>query len=554
MAICGHCQPTYRLLQENITRLKQDIKSKDDLILSFSTVATSQAKRLAQFSSSSYYSQSVGCSAAVHGDATLPWSGSATAGGESLISTEAHAPTDDLWPALGAKPKTRACSTPYDLEPWIQVRSSKGRARRSLHLRSSNTLPLNNSFQVLDDRDGNNSPDDPTRDIAKPATPAKGSAYATAAAVVQPPPVFGATDVLTADPRADPPSRRLTSSGPPLSRRSTQQTLAENPSSVLVVGSSMVQHVAVRGGRTYRQCQREGASLKEISSTAAQVICNHDSATTVIVQAGTNDLKLQQSESLKKDFVQLVNNLLDTGKQVVISGPIPSPRFGDIVFSRIRQLHIWLKRYCRIQDIPFVDNFSTFLNRPQVFKRDGLHESQASTSAPSIWTGWNHFKCTPVLHNSFNSFEHLGFRIHSKNPVLILIIYRPPKPNSVFIQEFSEFLSYFMSKFDRVLILGDFNIHVCCPTQGFITDFLDVLDSFNLTQAVNEPTHSKGHTLDLVLFCGLSPNHFKCMDCVSDHKAILFNMVLSFLNADQETAVRRRVFNPLSAFKFSGTF
>ena len=41
-----------------------------------------------------------------------------------------------------------------------------------------------------------------------------------------------------------------------------------------------------------------------------------------------------------------------------------------------------------------------------------------------------------------------------------------------------------MSKFDRVLILGDFNIHVCCPTQVFITDFLDVFDYFNLTEDV----------------------------------------------------------------------
>ena len=138
--------------------------------------------------------------------------------------------------------------------------------------------------------------------------------------------------------------------------------------------------------------------------------------------------------------------------------------------------------------------------------------------------------------------------IHSNNPVLILIIYRPPKPNSVFIQEFSELLSYFMSKFDSVLILVDFKIHVC-----FITDFLDVLDYFNLTQTVNEPTHAKGHTLDLILLSGLSPNNFKCMDiCVS--KAILFNVALSVLNADQETAVRRRVFKPLSALKFSELF
>ena len=81
-----------------------------------------------------------------------------------------------------------------------------------------------------------------------------------------------------------------------------------------------------------------------------------------------------------------------------------------------------------------------------------------------------------------------------------------------------------MSKFDR-FILGDFNTFVCSPTQGFITDCLDVFDYFNLTQAVNEPTQSKGHTLDFVLFSCLSPNNFKCMDiCVSDHKAILFNV------------------------------
>ena len=72
---------------------------------------------------------------------------------------------------------------------------------------------------------------------------------------------------------------------------------------------------------------------------------------------------------------------------------------------------------------------------------------------------------------------------------------------------------------------------------------------------MNEPTHTKGHTLELILLSGLSPNNFKCMDiCVSDHKAILFNVALSVLNADQETAVRHRVFKPLSALKFSEHF
>lgn len=93
-----------------------------------------------------------------------------------------------------------------------------------------------------------------------------------------------------------------------------------------------------------------------------------------------------------------------------------------------------------------------------------------------------------------------------------------------------EFLSHFISKYDRILILSDFNIHVCCPSQSLSIDFMETLESFNLTQAIQEPTHSKGQSLDLVLYGGLSPDGFITEDiCVSDHRLVLFHMVyLSF--------------------------
>lgn len=88
------------------------------------------------------------------------------------------------------------------------------------------------------------------------------------------------------------------------------------------------------------------------------------------------------------------------------------------------------------------------------------------------------FKGTPISHSSFTSFEHLGFMLYSKDPVIILRIYRLPlRPNNVFIQEFAD-LSQLMSYYDKILTLGDFNIHVCFPSHTFITDFMDVLDSF----------------------------------------------------------------------------
>lgn len=136
--------------------------------------------------------------------------------------------------------------------------------------------------------------------------------------------------------------------------------------------------------------------------------------------------------------------------------------------------------------------------------------------------------------------------------MIILIIYRPP---NVFIQEFAELLSHFISKYDKIIILGDFNIHVCCPSQTFDTDFMDTLESFNLTQAIQEPTHSKGHTLDRVLYSGLNPDNFETKDiCVSDHKAVLFSVVLSQLSITPSTPVCRQVFNSMSASKFSELF
>ncbi len=62
-----------------------------------------------------------------------------------------------------------------------------------------------------------------------------------------------------------------------------------------------------------------GACVKDNTPTALQLIQQHSSASAVVVQAGTNNIKNRQSEILKGDFVSLVDSLLDTRKQVIIS-------------------------------------------------------------------------------------------------------------------------------------------------------------------------------------------------------------------------------------------
>lgn len=96
------------------------------------------------------------------------------------------------------------------------------------------------------------------------------------------------------------------------------------------------------------------------------------------------------------------------------------------------------------------------------------------------------------------------FELGPSLPVLCATFYRSPKYNKDFLGDFTDFLTGIMANYDQVLILGDFNIHVCCPDKPLVKDFLNIIDSFNFAQRTVGPTHEHGHTLDLVLTHGIS--------------------------------------------------
>lgn len=137
-----------------------------------------------------------------------------------------------------------------------------------------------------------------------------------------------------------------------------------------------------------------------------------------------------------------------------------------------------------------------------------------------------YFKCWLISFGNFKSFEFLCFFISRPAPLLCIFVYRPPRYTN-FITEFSELLSIALSNYDKVLDLGDFNIHVCYPTHPMAQEFLDLIEPFNLTQSVNAPTHTKGHILDLVLSSGFCPmNVVMTVVFISDHKAVTFKAPL----------------------------
>lgn len=115
--------------------------------------------------------------------------------------------------------------------------------------------------------------------------------------------------------------------------------------------------------------------------------------------------------------------------------------------------------------------------------------------------------------------------LNCPHPVLLLLIYRPPS-SSNFINEFADLLGDVLTRHDYILILGDFNIHVCCSTNALAKEFLNLLSSLKIVQWVNGP-YGHVHTLDLILTYGLSVADIDISDTpLSDHRPVLFSTLL----------------------------
>ena len=110
---------------------------------------------------------------------------------------------------------------------------------------------------------------------------------------------------------------------------------------------------------------------------------------------------------------------------------------------------------------------------------------------------------TPIKTSVFETFEvHVidGNLYISRSFIRLLVVYRPPNGNFVdFLNEFVSLLEGVLFSQGRLLIVGDFNIHVDNPADSDALKFINLLYSMGLSQHVICPTHNKGHTLDLII-------------------------------------------------------
>jgi exonuclease III len=108
-----------------------------------------------------------------------------------------------------------------------------------------------------------------------------------------------------------------------------------------------------------------------------------------------------------------------------------------------------------------------------------------------------------IQATSFESMEALV--TVASSTVRLIVVYRPPpsEKNKLskadFFDEFAQYLQDHAVTPGYLLLLGDLNFHMDIPTDVDQQRLSDMLESMNLKQWVNEPTHNSGHTLDLLV-------------------------------------------------------
>uniref|UniRef100_A0A3P9JCY3 Reverse transcriptase domain-containing protein n=1 Tax=Oryzias latipes TaxID=8090 RepID=A0A3P9JCY3_ORYLA len=162
--------------------------------------------------------------------------------------------------------------------------------------------------------------------------------------------------------------------------------------------------------------------------------------------------------------------------------------------------------------------------------------------------------CSKLRSDSFSSFELQITKVGSDSPFYCILIYRPPGPARVFLDEFAEFLSGIIN-FNSVLIMGDFNIHIDDSSCASASELLFITESFNLIQHVSVPTHDKGHTLDLVFSLGLDIKQLRVKDShISDHCWIFFSVISPRPSLPTPVRMQRRILSQNVSDRFTDLF
>ena len=196
------------------------------------------------------------------------------------------------------------------------------------------------------------------------------------------------------------------------------------------------------------------------------------------------------------------------------------------------------------------DNTCNFINDPRPYEGRGgglgcIYKKQLSI-----------IRTIPPFSLTTMQLLELKLKVYSKTYTLVVIYRSEPVANhwytmSNFFKEFNQVLSHYNNARHEVILTGDFNIHVNKPNDPKAKKLLAILDTFNLIQHIQEPTHNCGNTLDLLITQkNTKLKDFTVSTQLSDHNNIIFTLDVKKPEPIRKLVTNRQIKNiDITSFK-----
>ena len=127
-----------------------------------------------------------------------------------------------------------------------------------------------------------------------------------------------------------------------------------------------------------------------------------------------------------------------------------------------------------------------------------------------------------------STFEGATWKLKIGNvSVTVMGIYHPPQvarlPNSMFIDQLSDYLMEILAQHSNNIVVGDFNIYINDHNDVDAGLLLETLSALGLDQKVSDATHNKGNTIDLIFVEDTSNSNVQkveTLEFISDHRPV----------------------------------
>uniref|UniRef100_A0A3B5LLQ5 SGNH hydrolase-type esterase domain-containing protein n=1 Tax=Xiphophorus couchianus TaxID=32473 RepID=A0A3B5LLQ5_9TELE len=116
---------------------------------------------------------------------------------------------------------------------------------------------------------------------------------------------------------------------------------------VLIVGDEAVNGIShVCNPKKTRVISFLGDTVSDLTRKVLSLTADQPDVESLVVHVGANDVAKQKSGILKNDFNILLNTMGKLKMKLFLSGPIPSPQWGDEKHSRLDMINKWLIKSC----------------------------------------------------------------------------------------------------------------------------------------------------------------------------------------------------------------